>query len=121
MPTEQVKLLMLIVGVTLISGIGDSQGFVHAAKMWQDSKIVWVEFGKSALGFGVGISTYWLAVRYFNKLGVLSPETQTLIWFGTTILGVAVISGKFLRCQAIDQVIAVGVLLGLGWLLFRTG
>jgi hypothetical protein len=79
------------------------------------------ELGKSALGFSVGIGSYWLAAKYFNEFGVLAPETQTLIWFGATIAGVAFISGQFLRWQAIDQAVAVVVLLGVAWLLFRVG
>ena len=121
MSAAQIRLLFLIVGITLISGIGDSQGFIHAAKLWQNGRIVWNEFGKSALGFGVGISTYWLAVRYLSEFGVLSPETQTLIWFGVTIIGVALISRKYFVWQTIDQVIALFVFLGISWLLFRTG
>ena len=121
MSIAQIRLLFLLVGITLISGIGDSHGFVHAARMWQDCKMVWVEFGRSAMGFGVGIGAYWVAAKYLNELGILSPETQTLIWFGVTILGVAFASGKFLRWQTIDQIVAVVVLLGIGWLLFRTG
>lgn len=121
MSAEQIKLLFLIVGITLISGIGDSQGFIYAAKMWQNGKIVWNEFGKSALGFGVGISTYWFAVKYLKEFGVFSPEIQTLIWFGVTIIGVALISRKFFVWQMIDQVIAIIVFAGIGWLLFRTG
>ena len=119
--SEQTRLLFLIVSLTLISGIGDSQGFIHAARMWQSRTIAWHELGQSALGFGVGIGTYWVAIKYLNELGVLSPEIQTLIWFGVTIVGVALISGKFLRWQTVDQVVAVLVLLGIGWLLFRTG
>lgn len=121
MSAEQIKLLFLIVGITLISGIGDSQGFIYAAKMWQNGKIVWNEFGKSALGFGIGISTYWFAVKYLKEFGVFSPEIQTLIWFGVTIIGVALISRKFFVWQMIDQVIAIIVFAGIGWLLFRTG
>ena len=121
MSAAQIRLLFLIVGITLVSGIGDSQGFIHAAKLWQNGRIVWNEFGKSALGFGVGISTYWLAVRYLSEFGVLSPETQTLIWFGVTIIGVALISRKYFVWQTIDQVIALFVFLGISWLLFRTG
>lgn len=121
MSADQIKLLFLIVGITLVSGISDSQGFIHAAKMWQNGKIVWGEFGKSALGFGCGISTYWLAIKYLKEFGVFSPETQTLIWFGVTIIGVALISRKFFVWQTIDQIIAIFVFLGIGWLLFRTG
>jgi hypothetical protein len=121
MSIDQIRLLVLLVGITLISGIGDSQGFVHAARMWQDCKVVWIEFGRSAVGFGVGIAAYWVAARYLNEFGVLSAETQTLIWFGVTILGVALASGKFIRWQTIDQLVAVVVLLGIGWLMFHTG
>jgi hypothetical protein len=121
MRIEQVGFLTLVVGVTLISGICDSRGFVHAAAMWQEGRLVWSELGKSALGFGVGIGTYWLVVKYLGQFGVLSPETQTLVWFGITIVGVAAVSGRFLLWQAVDQAVAVAVLLGMGWLLYRTG
>jgi hypothetical protein len=120
MDGEQIKSLVLLIGLTAISGIGDSHGFIHAAKMWDSGNVVSGELGKSALGFFIGISTYWVAVRYLNELGVLSPEIQTVIWFGITIVGVAVISGRFLRWQTIDQIIAAIVLLGIGWLLART-
>jgi hypothetical protein len=118
---EQLKLLLFIIAITLLSGLGDARGFIHAATMWQHGKLVLSEFGKSALGFAVGISSYWLAVKYLKEFGIFSPEAQTLIWFGVTMLGVALISGKFLRWQTLDQIIGVVVLLGIGWLLFRTG
>jgi hypothetical protein len=121
MSAEQIKLLLIIVGITLISGIGDSQGFIHAAKMWQNGRVVWSEFCKSGLGFAVGISTFWVAVKYFKEFGILSPEIQTLIWFGVTIIGIALVSRRFLTWQTIDQLVAVCVFLGIGWLLFRTG
>jgi hypothetical protein len=121
MYAEQIKLLFLIVGITLISGLGDSQGFIHAGKMWEDDKIVWAELAKSASGFTMGTSTYWLAVRYFKAFGVFSPETQTLIWFAVTIIGVALLSRTFFVWQKIDQVVAVFVFLGISWLLIRIG
>src|SRR5215470_6268689 len=99
MPAERIRLLLFIVGITLVSGVGDSQGFIHAAKIWQSGKLVFSELGKSALGFSVGIGSYWLGVKYLKEFGVISPETQTLIWFGITIVGVAFISGKFFRWQ----------------------
>lgn len=121
MLSEQVRPLLFIIGLTLVSGIGDSQGFIHAAKMWRSGALILSDLGKSALGFSVGIGSYWLAAKYLNEFGVLAPETQTLIWFGVTMVGVAFISGKFLQWQPIDQIIAVVVLLGIAWLLFRAG
>jgi len=37
------------------------------------------------------------------------------------MVGTALISGKFLQWQTIDQAVADGVLLGIAWLLFRAG
>jgi hypothetical protein len=64
---------------------------------------------------------YWVAIRSYQQLGVLFAETQVLFWFAVTIVGVAIFSGKFARWHTIDQIVAVAVLAGIGWLLFRTG
>lgn len=119
--SEQVRLILLILGITIVSGIADSQGFIHASKIWVNNKIVWSELGKSALGFAIGISLYWLVLKYMSAAGIVAPELQTLIWFSLTILGVAIISKTFLRWQTIDQIVGVAVLAGVAWLMVRTG
>jgi hypothetical protein len=121
MSVEQMRAVGLIIVLTLISGLGDSYGFVHASKIWQDGKLFWDEAGKSALGFAVGISLYWLVLKYMTELGVVSPEVQMLFWFGVTLIGVAIASGMFFRWQFSEQAVAVAVLAGIGWLLVRTG
>jgi hypothetical protein len=121
MLSEQIRTLFFTIGITLVSGVSDSLGFIHAAKMWRDGDLIMSELGKSALGFGIGISSYWFAAKYLAEFGVLSPEIQTLFWFGVTIAGVAFVSGKFFQWQTLDQIIAAGVLLGIAWLLFRAG
>ena len=97
------------------------QGFIHAAKVWANDKLVWSEIGKSALGFAIGISLYWIVIKYMNAAGIAAPEIQTLIWFSITILGVAIISRNFFRWQTIDQIVGVAVLAGVAWLMVRTG
>jgi len=121
MTEGQLKSLGLIVAITLLSGIADAQGFLHAAKIWQDGKLVWAELGKSATGFGIGIGSYWLSLRYMKALGVVTPEVQTLTWFTVTLVGVALINGKIFKWPLIDQLVALVVLLGVGFLLVRTG
>jgi hypothetical protein len=113
--------LLIVIAISIVSGLADSRGFIHAARIWQGGQLVWHELGKSALGFSLGIGSYWLAVKYLQELGVLAPETQTLVWFGVTMIGVAVVSGRFVRWQALDQLVALCVLLGIAWLLYRTG
>lgn len=121
MRMEQIKLLGLIIGVTLVSGIADAQGFIHAGKIWQGGTAVPSEVAKSAVGFGIGLVTYWLALKYMQGFGIVAPEVQTAIWFSVTLIGVAFISGQFFRWPLLEQAVAIAVLLGMSWLMFRTG
>lgn len=121
MSVNQISIIVLLIVLTLISGLADAQGFIHAANIWQSGKIVWLELLKSALGFGVGILMYWVCIRFLQDFRVFSPEIQTLGWFSVTIVGVAMFSGKFLHWQRIDQIVGVLVLCGVAFLLFRTG
>ncbi|MCK6628303.1 MAG: hypothetical protein L6R45_24395 [Anaerolineae bacterium] len=121
MSFEQTKLLLLILGLTLISGLADAQGAIHAAKIWQGDKLIWAEVGKAVLGFTIGISTFFIVIKYMNALGIVAPEIQTITWFSMMIVGVALFSGAFFTWRWTEQAVAVGVLAGIGWLLFRTG
>jgi divalent metal cation (Fe/Co/Zn/Cd) transporter len=44
---------------------------------------------------------------------------QTLFWFSATIVGVALLSGRILEWPRVDQLVAAGVLAGIGWLVYR--
>jgi hypothetical protein len=81
----------------------------------------WADLGKSALGWGVGITLYMVSLRYMARLGVTSAEIQTAVWFAMTIIGVVIFSGKFFSWPRLEQIVAVLVLVGLGWLLVRMG
>jgi hypothetical protein len=102
------------------SGVLDSLAFTYSAQIWREGKVVWPAVGKAAVLFAMGISMYWGAVRYLNQFGVVLPEIQTLIWFSATMIGVTLISGRFLAWPVLDQIVAVNVLVCLGWLIMRT-
>jgi hypothetical protein len=112
--------LLGIAILTLLSGYTDSLGFVHSARVWAHGKLVWAEVAKSSLGYALGAVTYWWAIRYLNEFGVVSPEIQTLGWFVVTIAGVALISGDFFHWPLADRGVALGILLGLSWLVVRS-
>ena len=118
---EQIRPVLLIIALTVLSGISDAQGVLHAARVWQDGKLIWGELGRSALGFSLGISLYWIAVRYMQAIGINAPEIQTIIWFGVMLVGVALISGQFFGWPLREQIVAVAVLAGIVWLSIRTG
>lgn len=105
--------------MTLVSGIADARGFIHADRIWADGQVRWAEVGKSALGFIVGIAIYWRSLKHVKQLGIFSPEVQTIVWFSVTIVGVAVLSGRAFRWPLADQAVALVVLAGVGWLMFR--
>lgn len=112
--------LILIGLFTLLSGVGDAYGFLHAGNVWRGGGFVFAEAVKSAVGFQCGVLMYWFAVKWLAATGVVAAEVQTLVWFVATIVGIALLSGQFLRWAAVDQLAAVLVLVGIGWLTVRT-
>lgn len=119
--SESISLILIIGILTVISGYSDAQGFLHASNIWHKGEIVWDELGKSALGFAGGIISYWIVIKFLQQAGIVLPEIQTIGWFAVTIIGIALISGKFANWQTIDQIVAILVVFGLGWLLLRVG
>ncbi len=115
-----VSLVALLIALTLISGLADAQGFIHASNVWLNGKLIWTEVIQSALGFGLGIVAYWICIRFLQDFSIISPEIQTVGWFTITIIGVAMFSGKFLHWQIVDQMVGMAVLLGVVWLLARS-
>ena len=111
----------LVLVFTLLSGVGDAFGFIHASRVWHADRFMWAAALKSALSFQAGALMMWMALRYLIKLGVIAAETQTMLWFAVTILGVAVLSGKFLQWERIDQFLGAAVLGGIFVLMLRTG
>ncbi len=112
---------LFALALILISGYGDALGFSHSALIWYQGKLVPPELLKSALGYVLGIGAYWIALKFFNELGIVSPEIQTLLWFAVTMIGIAVINRTFIGWATSEQVVALLVLVGIGWLIFRTG
>ena len=118
---DHTRALLVVIVLTVLSGVGDSQGFLHAARVWRDGRLIWPEVAYSAIGFAFGIVLYWVAIRFYQQLGIGMAETQTIVWFAVTITGVALLSGQFVHWQRLDQVMALVVVGGVAWLLFRTG
>lgn len=113
--------LICLVTLTLFSGLCDAQGFVYASRMWRDEMLVKTTAAKAGLWFLAGITFYFFSMRYLQQVGIVSPELQTLFWFAVTIIGVAVVNGRFVQWSGADRIVALLVLGGIGWLLLRTG
>lgn len=111
---------LIIFVLIVLSGFADSLGFVYAAKIWEKDVLSWLNVGKSAMGWGIGISLYVVSLKYMARMSVTSAEVQTIVWFAMTIIGVVIFSGKFFVWPRLEQAVAVLVLVGLGWLLART-
>jgi hypothetical protein len=113
--------IIAIIFLTALTGIADSQGFIYSAQVWQKGKFIWINAGKSILSFSVGIMIYWLAIKFMQQVGIISAEIQTTIWFAITIVGVAIASGKFFHWSLTNQFVSVLVLIGIGFLIIKTG
>lgn len=119
MSVEQMKGFVLVAGIICISGASAAQGYVYAANVWQKGRLIWRELAKSGTGFGGSVVAYWFALKYLTEFGALSAELQVLICFSVTIIGVALVSGRFFKWPALDQIIAMVVLAGIVWLMIR--
>ena len=111
--------VVLIAVFTLLSGLGDAEGFIHASKVWHEDRFIWREALKCIVAFQFGTLMYWLALWKLSGHGVVAVEIQTLFWFAATIVGIAVLSGRLIDWPAIDQAVAAAVLMGIAWLLYR--
>lgn len=118
MPENLIKIVPAAV-TGILSGVGDSYGFIHAAKIWQKNQLQPEEMLKSGLGFAFGIGLYWISVKYLKELGINSPTIQTLSWFAATVVGVSLFSGEFARWPLPEKAVGLGVIAGLGWLMTR--
>ena len=114
------RLSVLITGFTIAAGMLDSLAFTYSASMWNGGKLVWAQATRAAVAFSLGITMYWFAIRYLGEAGIVLPEIQTLIWFTVTIVGVIVLGGRFTAWPILDQIVAVNILVSLGWLIMRT-
>jgi hypothetical protein len=111
---------LVILVLLALSGLCDAFGFYYASKIWSGGPFSWSLLARSLGSTAVGVSLYIVALRPMSMLGVTAAEMQTTVWFAVTIIGVVVLSGRFFSWQRIDQVVAVLVVIALGWLLVRT-
>jgi hypothetical protein len=116
----QARAVTLFIALTALTGYADSQGFVHASRVWDGSHLVWREAIVSGLAFMLGVVAYLLVVRFVAELGVRSAVLQTMGWFAVTIAAVVITDSTYERWTLLDTTTAVVVVAGLGLLLYRT-
>jgi len=111
--------VVLVIALTLFSGLADSRAFLLAAQTWHDDRLDLLLLARSLLFFAIGILLYVLSLKFLRYLGVHSATIQTSLWFMATIVGLALVSGEFVKWHRVDQAIAILVAAGLTWLVVR--
>ena len=107
---------LLVLVLTVTSGVMDARGFVYAGRAWPDGHLDWAAVGQSMLAFFAGISLYIGAVRFMQAMGLNAVALQSGIWFAVTAIGIAAMDGTVLQWSRLQQVVAVAVFAGLAWL-----
>jgi hypothetical protein len=108
---------LLVLILTVLSGIMDARGFVYAGKAWPAGQLDWTAVGQSLLAFFAGISLYIWAVRSMQALGLHTVALQSGIWFVVTAVGISAMDGTVLQWSRTQQLVALAVLAGLTWLI----
>ena len=113
--------VLMAIGLTLITGICDAYGFVHSSRTWKDGQFSPREAILAVSLFLVGILVYIALIRNLQRLGITSPEIQTLGWFATTVIGIAIIERSIVGWATTDKAMAAVAFVSVGWLVVRKG
>lgn len=108
---------LLVLVLTVLSGVMDARGFVYAARAWPSGNLDWSAVGMSMLAFFVGISLYIGAVRFMQSMGLSAVALQSGIWFVATAIGIAAMDGSVAQWSRLQQAVALVVIVGLTWLI----
>jgi hypothetical protein len=108
---------ILVLLLTVTSGVMDARGFVYAGRAWPAGNLDWAAVGQSLLAFFAGISLYIGAVRFMQATGLTSVALQSGIWFVATAIGIAALDGTVTQWTRLQQLVAVVVMAGLAWLI----
>ena len=112
---------LLVLVLTVTSGLMDARGFVYAGKAWPAGQLDWVAVGQSLLAFFAGISLYIGAVRFMQLMGLNAVSLQSGVWFVATAIGIAALDGSVAQWSRLQQIVAVAVIAGLAWLITSAG
>jgi hypothetical protein len=108
---------LLVLVLTVTSGVMDARGFVYAGRAWPGGHLDWTAVGRSMLAFFAGISLYIGAVRFMQAMGLNAVALQSGIWFVATAIGIAALDGTVVQWTRLQQLVALGVIAGLAWLI----
>jgi hypothetical protein len=110
----------LVLVLTALSGIMDARGFVYAARAWPSGHFD-LKFGlASILSFVAGLSLYIASVRFMQAFGLGAVAIQSAIWFVITAIGIGLMDGSVAQWSRAQQLVAVAVFVGLGFLIVTT-
>jgi hypothetical protein len=112
--------LLLVTGLTTLSGIMDARGFYYAPMAWPGGRLDGRYAALSIVCFVGGLSLYIVAVRFMQHVGVGSIAVQSAVWFVVTAVGIALLDGSVLQWSRAQQVVALLVFAGLAWLIATT-
>jgi hypothetical protein len=110
----------LVLVLTILSGLMDARGFVYAARAWPDGRLDAKLASASMLAFFGGLSLYIISVRFMQSFGLHGVALQSALWFVVTAVGIAAMDGSVGSWTRAQQVVAVGLVAGLAWLIATT-
>jgi len=110
----------LVLVLTILSGLMDARGFVYAARAWPGGRLDTRLAAASMVAFFAGLSLYIVSVRFMQSFGLHGVALQAALWFVVTAVGVAAMDGSVLQWTRAQQLVAVGLVAGLAWLIGTT-
>ena len=111
---------VMVIVCAALSGLLDARGFVYASRAWPGGTLDW-PIGLLSIGsFLGGLCFYVVAVRFMQAAGISGVALQSGVWFVVTAIGIAAFDGSVLQWSRVQQIVAIAVAAGLGWLIVTT-
>lgn len=113
--------LAFIISLTLVTGFTDAKGFVYASAAWEAGQFVPAMALRAFGFFMLGIPAYLIMLYFLQRQGVVAAELQVMLWFVITIIGVALLNGRFMTWAMSERIVAGLVMCGMMWLMVKAG
>lgn len=117
---SQISNLVVVVVLTVLSGLLDGRGFVYAARAWPGGDLDLRLAASAVLAFATGLVCYVIAVKFLQQFGVGSVALQSAIWFVVTVVGISLMDGRIATWTRPQQIVGLLVAAGLCWLIVST-
>lgn len=107
-------------GLGALVGVAEANGLIHASRSWKGNTLLVGEASLCVLYFIAATLIYIVYVRALELAGIKSTFIPILIWFISTIVTAALLSGDLWGWPIGNKIALLVAISAIGWLVAHT-